>query len=177
MNTITTTLTNRYPNWQSLSEEEKRKAILLGLAANYHTVVLSPENIAAFARALRDIPVDQLQMIADFWADHYSNFPYSPADLIIKLQQHNELGLSRAAKEKEALEKARTAKCPFCDDVGWRYFKENGTRKARKCTHKKSVEAQLQGAEKGKTVGLKDLSMPLDLIQLAKKCARKKTWK
>lgn len=178
MNITTTTLTNRYPNWETLTDEQKRKAILLGLAANYPTALLSQENVAAFARALRDVPLDALQRIADFWADHYARFPDSPADLKIKIQQHNEAKTLTGASEKEKLEKERTAKCPFCDSVGWRYFRnEHGARTARKCTHRKSIESQFHGAEKGKTPGLKDLSMPVDLVALAKKCARKKGWK
>lgn len=175
MNTTTTPLTSRYPNWETLNEEQKRKAILLSLAAHYPTTLLSPENIAAFARALRDIPLDSLQTIADFWADNYAKFPESPADLRIKLQQHNEFG-DAAKKAREELDKARTAKCPFCDSVGWRYFQQNGVRTARKCTHKKSVESEFNGAEKGKTPGLKDLSIPVDIVALAKKYARKKAW-
>lgn len=178
MNTTIATWKNRYPNWDRLSDEERRKAIILGLVSNYHTVTLSPENISAFVRALRDVSTEDLQRIADFWADNYSDFPKSPADLRIKLQQHNEAKVfDREQAERERIQAERIAKCPFCDPAGWRYIGEGVNRKARRCTHKKSVESQFHGATKGKTPGLQDTPMPLDFKELSRKAAKKREWK
>lgn len=162
----------------SSKDDLERRKIIKSLASHYPTITLSQENIAAFARALASVPIEKLQQIADYWADTQAKFPESPAELKIKLQQKNELNVIGHEKtEKDRIEEQKASKCPFCNEMGWRYFMQEGKRTARKCTHKKSVESQFHGAIKGKTPGLEPTPMPFKIKEIIAQGVKKVDWK